>query len=151
MAGPAPVLAVVFLVAAAAELGWTGYATDPMIRRWGELTTGVAPGVFWGAWHLVPLVQAHHGARWIGGWFATTVAARVVMVRLYLSTGRSMLSTICVHASLNVCAAMAPGYGLARMSLITGGLTVLVAVAATVLAAGATTRARNALPDGTES
>ncbi|GAA2433432.1 hypothetical protein GCM10010433_37600 [Streptomyces pulveraceus] len=147
-----PVLAVVFLIAAAAEeLGWTGYATDPMIRRWGELNTGVALGVFWGAWHLVPLVQAHHGALWIGGWFATTVAVRVVMVRLHQSTGRSVLSAICVHASLNVCAAMTPGYGLPRMSLIIGGLTVLVAVAATVPAAGATTRAQNALPDGTES
>ncbi|MEE1773448.1 CPBP family intramembrane metalloprotease [Streptomyces sp. JV185] len=124
-----PVLSVVFLIAAAAEeLGWTGYATDPMLRRWGELNTGVALGVFWGAWHLVPLVQAHHGALWISGWFATTVAVRVVMVRLYLSTGRSVLSAIFAHASLNVCAAMTPGYGLDHMSLITGGLMVLMAL-----------------------
>ncbi|MFJ2894122.1 CPBP family intramembrane glutamic endopeptidase [Streptomyces sp. NPDC087218] len=132
-----PVLAVLFLIAAAAEeLGWTAYATDPMLRRWGAVNTGVLLGVFWGAWHLVPLIQAHHGAVWIVGWFATTVAVRVVMVLLHLSTGRSVLSVICVHASLNVCAAMTPGYGLDRMSLITGGLTVLTAVLVAVLVAG---------------
>ncbi|MGW2181018.1 CPBP family glutamic-type intramembrane protease [Streptomyces sp. NPDC001732] len=136
-----PVLAVLFLLAAAAEeLGWTGYATDPMLRRWGAVNTGVLLGVFWGVWHLVPLVQAHHGAVWIVGWFATTVAVRVVMVLLHLGTGRSVPVAICVHASLNVCAATIPGYGLDRMALITGGLTVLVAV----LAAGRVRRATTA-------
>ncbi|MFG3525475.1 type II CAAX prenyl endopeptidase Rce1 family protein [Streptomyces sp. NPDC047917] len=123
-----PVLAVVFLIAAAAEeLGWTGYATAPMIRRWGAVNTGVLLGVFWGAWHLIPLVQAHHGAVWIAGWFATTVAVRVVMVLLRPGNGPGVLSAVCVHASLNVCAATTPGYGLDRVSLITGGITVLVA------------------------
>ncbi|MEU1631105.1 CPBP family glutamic-type intramembrane protease [Streptomyces sp. NPDC020096] len=48
---------MVFLLAAACEeLGWSGYATDPMLRRWGLLTTGVLLGGFWGLWHVVPLL-----------------------------------------------------------------------------------------------
>lgn len=54
----APVyLAVFLLTGAAEELGWMGYALEPMQRRWGALRAAVALGVIWGVFHLVPDVQ----------------------------------------------------------------------------------------------
>ncbi|MGW3151489.1 CPBP family intramembrane glutamic endopeptidase [Streptomyces sp. NPDC001177] len=124
----APVLFAVFLLAAACEeVGWTGYATDPMLRRWGSLTTAVLLGGFWGLWHVVPLLQAHHDTVWITGWFLSTMAARVIIVWLYVRSGRSVLSAMCLHATLNVCTSLTPQYELDRAPWITGGLTALVA------------------------
>ncbi|WP_159030807.1 CPBP family intramembrane glutamic endopeptidase [Streptomyces sp. 769] len=131
----APALFATFLVAAAfEEVGWTGYATAPMLRRWGALSASLLLGAFWGVWHLVPLLQAHHGALWIAGWFVGTVAARLVMVWLYLHTGGSVPAAMCLHAMLNVYAALIPHYDLDRTPVVTGGITALLAAGVVVAA-----------------
>jgi membrane protease YdiL (CAAX protease family) len=48
------------------ELGWSGYALDPLQDRWGALQAGVLLGVAWAAWHVVPVIQARRALRWIG-------------------------------------------------------------------------------------
>lgn len=45
----APALLAVFMVAAVCEeLGWTAYAADPLIERFGVVGAGAVLGVFWG-------------------------------------------------------------------------------------------------------
>ena len=47
-----PVLFVAFFIAAAGEeLGYTGYAIDPMQDRWGALKAGIILGLIWAVWH----------------------------------------------------------------------------------------------------
>ncbi|MEV4218755.1 CPBP family intramembrane glutamic endopeptidase [Nonomuraea sp. NPDC049725] len=115
------------VAAAFEEVGWTGYAADPLRRRFGVVGAGVVLGVFWGVWHLLPLVQAGHGAVWIGGWFVGTVAARVVMVGLRAVTG-GVSAAVLMHAMLNVTAAYVPGYDAAVVPVVSGVLTVVAAV-----------------------
>ncbi|MFI7700600.1 CPBP family intramembrane glutamic endopeptidase [Nonomuraea sp. NPDC049480] len=106
-----PALFATFFVAAACEeAGWMGYAAEGLRQRWGASGTGVVLGVAWGAWHLVPLVQAGRSPWWIGWWFLSTVAARLVIVWLYDRTGRSVLSAVIFHAMLNVTQSVLPGY-----------------------------------------
>lgn len=127
-----PVLFLAFLLGAAfEELGWTGYATDPMQRRWGALGAGLILGAFWGVWHLMPLIQAHHGPLWIAGWFVGTIALRVIVVWLFYKTGKSVLSAIVMHAMANVCAAAIPDYTKAHSLVISGVLTAIVATVVT--------------------
>ena len=44
---------VFFVPALGAELGWSGYALDPLQDRWGALHAGVLLRVAWAAWHVV--------------------------------------------------------------------------------------------------
>jgi membrane protease YdiL (CAAX protease family) len=99
----APPLLLTFLVAALGEeLGWSGYATDRMQARQSELRTGVLLGLFWAAWHLVPLLEAHRSSDWIAGWSLGTVASRVIIVRLYNGSGRSVFAAALYHAMSNL-------------------------------------------------
>lgn len=139
-----PVLFLAFLLAAAfEEVGWTGYATEPMQRRWGALGAGLLLGAFWGAWHLLPLIQAHRGPLWIAGWFVGTIALRVLVVWLFLKTG-SVLTAVLVHAMGNVSAAAIPGYTETATLVINGVLTAIVATVVTL-------HARRTAADGVRS
>ncbi|MEV4079416.1 CPBP family intramembrane glutamic endopeptidase [Nonomuraea fuscirosea] len=130
-----PVVFLAFLLAAAfEELGWAGYATDPLRRRFGVLGAGLILGAFWGAWHLLPLIQAHHGPLWIMGWFVGTLGLRTIVVWLFYKTGKSVLSAMLIHAMANVCAAAIPDYTMTHSVLISGVLTAIVAAAVTLRA-----------------
>jgi membrane protease YdiL (CAAX protease family) len=53
-----PILFVAFFIAAAGEeLGYMGYAVDPMQERWNALTTGVIMGLVWAIWHYPSIIQ----------------------------------------------------------------------------------------------
>ncbi len=98
-----PVLFGVFFVGAIAEeLGWTGYATDPLQGRWNAAGAGITVGIVWALWHVVPYAQAHNPPAWIAWQCGMTVASRVLIVWLYNNTGRSLFAAIVFHAMGNV-------------------------------------------------
>lgn len=125
------VFASMLISGAAEELGWTAYATDPLQERHGALGAGLILGIYWGAWHLIPLMQAGRGGVWIVGWFLTTVAARVIMVRLHNATA-GVSAAIIMHAMLNVVAAATSDYSRPLLQIVTGLVIAAVAVAFTV-------------------
>ncbi|MDO3412712.1 CPBP family intramembrane metalloprotease [Saccharibacillus sp. CPCC 101409] len=93
------------------EIGWTGYATDLLADRFGAFGTGLALGLFSVAYHLIPLVQVGRSAEWIFFWSLGTVALRVLIVWLYLNSGRSLLSAVLFHMTINVCWQLFPVNG----------------------------------------
>lgn len=96
-------LFVVFFVSGAAEeLGWSGYALDPLQQRWGAVAAGLMLGVVWALWHLPALIQAGREVSWIAWWSLGTVAMRVLTVWLYNGAGRSILAAALFHATQNV-------------------------------------------------
>jgi membrane protease YdiL (CAAX protease family) len=107
-----PPMLLAFMVAALAEeLGWSGYATDRMQPRWGELRSGLQLGVLWAAWHLVPLIEVHRRPGWIAGWSVGTIANRVIIVRLYNATDRSVFAAALYHAMANLTWQLFPNAG----------------------------------------
>jgi REP element-mobilizing transposase RayT/membrane protease YdiL (CAAX protease family) len=108
----APVLFVVFFVAAAGEeIGWQGYAFGPLQDRWNALGAGVILGVVWAVWHIVPFIQARHTPAWIAGQCLFSVGLRILIVWLYNHTGMSLFAAITLHAMSNVCTFMFSNYG----------------------------------------
>ena len=100
---PALLLCGFFFVGAIGEeLGWSGYAIEPLQARWGPLRASLILGAVWAAWHLIALVQAHKPPTWIAWWALGTVAARVVMVWLFDRTGHSVFGQILFHTASNV-------------------------------------------------
>lgn len=103
--------AVFFLPALCEEVGWSGYALDPLQARWTALGAGAVVGVVWAAWHVVPNTQAPHTAAWLLGQFGNTVALRVLIVWLYNSCGKSVFAAIAFHDMVNVSEFLFPVYG----------------------------------------
>ena len=92
----------IFILALGEELGWSGYAIDPMQDRWGALPASIMLGLVWAIWHIVPLVQVHRSPAWIAWWCLGTVAARILMVWLYNSTRKSVFAVAVFHTTIDV-------------------------------------------------
>jgi membrane protease YdiL (CAAX protease family) len=94
--------ALFFVAGTCEELGWSGYAIDPLQARWGPLRASLVVGAVWVVFHYVPLAQAHRSAAWIAWWTLGTLSQRVIMVWLYNRTGRSVFGESVFHASTNL-------------------------------------------------
>jgi membrane protease YdiL (CAAX protease family) len=92
----------IFIAALSEEVGWMGYAIDPLQARSSALQASVFLGLVWAAWHVIPLLQAGERPAWIAWWSLATVAQRVLLVWLYNNTGKSVFATAVYHAMMNV-------------------------------------------------
>ncbi|MEU3163447.1 CPBP family intramembrane glutamic endopeptidase [Streptosporangium sp. NPDC006930] len=103
-------LAVLYLISAVAEeLGWSAYATGPLLRRLGALRAGAVIGVIWALWHVVPYAQQGHGLDWIVGQCMFTVGFRILLVHLY-AAGTGVTGPTLAHAAYNVSWSLSPVY-----------------------------------------
>lgn len=121
-----------FIAALGEELGWSGYAIDPMQDRWGAFPAALILGLVWAAWHFIPLFQAHRPPVWIAWWSLGTVAMRVIMVWLYNNTGKSVFAMALFHAISNLAWQLFPVHGSYFDQRICG--LILLAVTAIVVA-----------------
>jgi membrane protease YdiL (CAAX protease family) len=87
------------------ELGWTGFATPRMRKRFGVFATGLIIGLLWGAWHLLVNLE---GDTFAGALplallavrlFTWLPAYRILMVWVYDHTESQLVVTI-MHISL---------------------------------------------------
>jgi membrane protease YdiL (CAAX protease family) len=117
-----------FIAAVSEELGWSGYALDPMQDRLGALWAGILLGVIWATWHVIPLLQVDRSAAWISWWCLGTVAQRVLMVWLYDNTGKSVFAATLFHDMSNISWQLFPNYGSHYDPRITSLVTFFVAV-----------------------
>jgi membrane protease YdiL (CAAX protease family) len=127
-------LVVVFLIGALGEeLGWTGYAMEPLQQDWGIFTASLFLGCIWAVWHYVPLLQAHRSWAWIAWWSLGTVSLRLIMGWLYGHTGQSVFAAALFHAMVNLCWQLFPVsgsfYDPAVFGILTFGCAILLLAA----------------------
>jgi membrane protease YdiL (CAAX protease family) len=123
-----PAFFIMFLIGdMGEELGWSGYAIDPMQKRWGAVKASLILGAFWAIYHSVTFVQTRHSVSWVVWQCIKTVAMRVVLVWIYNRTGKSVAATNLYHATDNVSAFLYPNFGSHYNPMVTGILTVVVA------------------------
>lgn len=91
------------------EVGWMGYAFDPMDKRWGTVKASLMLGLFWALLHAAPWVQVH-GIVWTLGWALFSVFIRIPMTLVYKKTGKTLPAVIVMHASINVVISLMPGF-----------------------------------------
>jgi membrane protease YdiL (CAAX protease family) len=136
------VFGAVFLIAAVGEeVGWQGYAIDPLLDRWSALTASVVLGTVWATWHIVPLIQLGRTPTQIVWQCMDMVATRILIVWLYNNTGRSVFAAVLYHAMYNVSTLLLPNYGLVYDPTITSTL-VMIAAATVIFLWGPNTLAR---------
>lgn len=128
---PALILcAASFVGAVGEEVGWSGYAIDPMQARWGAPRASVVMGAIWALYHYIALVQAHRALPWIAWWTVGNLALRVLIVWLYNHSGRSVLVAVIVHMTINVTWQLFPVNGSYYDPAVTGSILALVAAIA---------------------
>lgn len=103
--------AVFFVFGIGEELGWMGYAFDPLQNRWGTLKASIFMGFFWALYHLIPDLQNGQAADWIFWQRLGTVLLRILFVWIYNNTGRSVFSMVLFHAAVNISWALFPNNG----------------------------------------
>lgn len=106
---PALVMFVAFFVGALGEeLGWSGYALEPMQARWGALGASLILGLVGILWHLTPLLLMGRTPTWIAWWCLYALSFRIFTAWLYNNTGKSVFATALFHATLNLAYVLFP-------------------------------------------
>ncbi|WP_296599262.1 CPBP family intramembrane glutamic endopeptidase [Phenylobacterium sp.] len=94
--------ALFLVLAAGEEVGWTGYALDPLQRRWGALGASLILAVPWWLGHLPSMQAVGATAADIAWWALAAPALRILFTWLYNGTGGALASAVIFHALLNL-------------------------------------------------
>lgn len=106
----APLIFIAFFLAAAGEeLGYMGYAIDPMQERSHALTASLIMGAVHAIWHYPSMIELGQTPALIAWGTLYTIAFRVLVVWLYNNTGASVFATILFHAITNTGRSLFPG------------------------------------------
>lgn len=124
-----PMFVFFFIGALAEEIGWTGYATEPLLRHWGTMMTGVLLGLVWTVIHFIPLLQVHRSIEWVAWWSLGTISLRMIMAWLYVHSGKSVFAAAVFHAMINLCWQLFPNNGSFYDPRVFGLITLCFAVA----------------------
>lgn len=118
-----------FIAALAEEVGWSGYALDPMQDRWNVLPAGLILGIVWASWHIVPFIQTQNSAKWIVWQSINLVVSRIIIVWIYNHTGKSVFAAILYHAIYNVSTLIFPNFGF----IYDPAITTIILIAITLI------------------
>jgi len=136
------------LFALCEEVGWQGYAYDPLEKRWNSLNASIILGTIMAVWHL-PLFIIQHppgGSTWIAGQSLNIVATRILIVWIFNDTGKSVFSAILLHAIYNVCTMYLPFYGTPLGPMFATVVTAIVVICM-ISARGLRNRAGSQTPE----
>ena len=133
LATPLILFDVFFISAIGEELGWMGYAIDPLQDRFGALGGALLLGVVWAVWHFIPLLSVQRSPAWIAWWALGTLAIRVIITWLYNNTGRSVFVAVLFHAMINVTWQLFPVNGSYYDPRVTGLIFAAVAVVVVIV------------------
>ena len=91
------------------EIGWTGFATHELLKKYSIFKTGMIIGFFWALWHFLPVFwgsgDANGNIDWslflpgLFGHYTVLLTYRILIVWLYAHVN-SLLPVILMHASL---------------------------------------------------
>lgn len=113
------------------ELGWRGLLADGLVDRVGEVRTALFVTVVWALWHLPMfwVVESFRDMGWgAAGWLVGLLAGSVVLTRLYVGSGRSVLLVAVWHTAFNFTSATSATAGLSAAITSTAVMVAAVVV-----------------------
>ena len=129
----APFLLILFFIFALfEELGWMGYAFEPMQDRWKALKAGLLLGVIWGLWHIPMYILAGHDPARVIWQVISLIAIRILIVFLFNNTGKSVFAAILFHTLYNLCTILitsfytAAGHQLISILILISAILVII-------------------------
>jgi membrane protease YdiL (CAAX protease family) len=90
------------------ELGWRGFALPRLLNRFTPFTASLILGVIWGVWHLPSfflsgMVQAGLSLPFF---LLNAVLLSIFVTWVFQHTGGSVLITVLIHFTVNICASI---------------------------------------------
>jgi len=96
-----PIFLLLFIAALGEELGWMGYAFEPMQERLGAVKASILLGIIWALIHIPLFAPSGASPYWIM-WQLTYIAAtRVLFAWIYNNTGKSVFAVAIMHTLFN--------------------------------------------------
>jgi membrane protease YdiL (CAAX protease family) len=87
-----------FFMTYAEELGLSGYALDPLRKRYSALATGLILGLVWAGYHIPGFViSGYYTGEWIFWHAVYIVFTRVLFVWIYNNAGQSLFAMALCH------------------------------------------------------
>ena len=125
---------IIFVAALGEELGWMGYAYEPMQERLGALKASLALGVIWVSVHIPLYVMSGASHTWIVWDCIFVVMTRVLFVWIYNNTGKSIFAVALLHTMFNFVWQVIPPGNMVLIPLYNpGSLAVITSVLAAVV------------------
>lgn len=83
--GMAPILLILFFfMALGEEVGWMGYAYDPMEARGSAFKASLILGIIWAAWHIPLFIfVVEQTLSWAAGQLLFLIGFRIILVWIY--------------------------------------------------------------------
>jgi membrane protease YdiL (CAAX protease family) len=133
--GAAPILLLVFFIMALGEeVGWMGYAYDPMEERWNTFKASLILGIIHAAWHIPLYIYVmRQPLLWMVGQLLVLAGLRILQVWIYKNTGKSLFAAILFHAVYNVPTIALPVYGSPLGPVITAVFVIIFVVIVSML------------------
>ena len=129
------VFLVFFLMATGEEVGWMGYAFEPMQARAGALPAALLLGTIWALWHAPFFVFMMPDPIVAGAQLLMLVANRVLVAWVFNNTGKSVFAAILFHAMDNTALVSLPDVNAIAPwgTVMLCGLTLVAAAVVTLL------------------
>ena len=110
--GMAPILLLMFFIMALGEeVGWMGYAYDPMEERWNASRASLILGIIWFTWHSpIYIFAGGQTLLWAAGQLVFMIGMRILLSWIYNNTGKSLFAASLFHAVYNVSVTVLPGF-----------------------------------------
>ena len=97
-----------FFSALTEQIGWMGYAFEPMEQKHGTFNATLMLGIFWALWHVPMYIFTFPNAGLIIAPLFGIVMLRFIMVWFFKQTNHSVFVVIVLHAIYNVCLTIFP-------------------------------------------
>lgn len=126
-----PMFALFFSSALGEELGWRGYAFDPMQERWKALTATMVLGPIWVIWHLPLFISGIIGLGtplYVLGLCLCLMGVEILHTWIYNNTDKSIFTVILFHSLYNICTLFLPNFVVESGPFITSLFILLVAI-----------------------
>jgi membrane protease YdiL (CAAX protease family) len=120
------VFVLFFIMALGEEVGWMGYAFEPMQDQWNAGKAALVLGLIWALWHVPIYLFLITDPALIAAQALSLVAIRILLVWLFDNTGNSVFVAGLFHAGYDVTISVLP------VNLAISCLVLLIA-AATVI------------------
>jgi membrane protease YdiL (CAAX protease family) len=124
-----------FILAAGEEVGWMGYAFEPMQARGGALRASLTLGLIWALWHVPFFVFVMRDPVIHVAQVLMLVGTRVLAAWIFNNTGQSVFAVILFHAADNTAMVTLPEVQAISPwgAVVTCGFVLAAAVVVTVL------------------
>jgi membrane protease YdiL (CAAX protease family) len=104
------VFVIFFVMALGEEVGWMGFAYQPMQTRWSSFNATLILGLFWAIWHIPFYVSMMLSPIFIIAQCFGLLGIRFLLVWIFDNAGKSVFAAILFHAVYNVSNGVIPNY-----------------------------------------